>query len=131
MEINLDNFEEKFDLLKTSITTCEFVTFDTEFTGSKIVIEDKPHEFDTFQDKYRKNKLGISKFMVVQVGLTTFIWSQCKNKYIARPFNILVYPRSIAQEQDTHFHCNADTIQFLNRHCFDFNNVFRHGIPYT
>lgn len=107
MEINLDNFEETFDLLKTSISTSEFVTFDTEFTGSKIVIEDKPHEFDTFQDKYRKNKLGISKFMVVQVGLTTFIWSQCKNKYVARPFNILVYPRSIAQEQDTHFHCNV------------------------
>jgi hypothetical protein len=65
MEVNLSNFEEKFELIKKSIQTCEFVTFDTEFTGSKLVIEDKPHEFDTFNDKYMKNKLGIEKFTVV------------------------------------------------------------------
>ena len=62
------------------------------------MLEDKPHEFDLFQDKYRKNRLGIEKFMVVQVGITTFFWSSLKNKYIGRPFNILVYPRSIVNE---------------------------------
>lgn len=137
MEINVQNFEQQFELLKQSITTSEFITFDTEFTGSKIVIEDKPHEYDTFQDKYRKNKIGIEKFCVVQVGLTTFMWSNLKQKYIGRPFNILVFPRSVVGEghlsgsQITDFHVNADTIGFLNRHCFDFNNVFHHGIPYT
>ena len=75
MEITIENFEENFELIKKSIQTCEFITFDTEFTGSKPIIEDKPHEYDTFQDKYRKNRLGIQKFMVVQVGITTFFWS--------------------------------------------------------
>ena len=65
MEINLKNFEESFELVKKSIASCEFVTFDSEFTGSKLVIEDKPHEFDTFNDKYMKNKLGIKKFTIV------------------------------------------------------------------
>lgn len=98
MEVNLDNFEELFPLLKKSIHSCDFMTFDTEFTGSKVVIEDKPHEFDTFQDKYRKNKKSIQNFSVVQVGITTFFWSQCKNKYIGRPFNILVFPKSVVGE---------------------------------
>lgn len=131
MNIEIDNFEEKFEIIKKSIQSAEFITFDTEFTGSKVIIEDKPHEYDTYQDKYRKNKIGIEKFMVVQVGITTFMWSNCKNKYIGRPFNILVYPRSIVQEEERHFGANADTIAFLNRHFFDFNKVFRHGIPYT
>ena len=59
MEIRLDNFEQSLGLLQDSIKHCEFITVDTEFTGSKVTIEDKPHEFDTFQDKYRKNKDGI------------------------------------------------------------------------
>jgi hypothetical protein len=59
MEINVENLEEHFEIIKKSISTSEFITFDTEFTGSKAVIEDKPHEFDTFQDKYRKNRMGI------------------------------------------------------------------------
>jgi hypothetical protein len=75
MEVNIDNFEEKFEIMKHSIQTCEFVTFDTEFTGSKVIIEDKPNEYDTFQDKYRKGKLGIERFMVIQCGITTFKWS--------------------------------------------------------
>lgn len=98
MEIRLDNFESKLGLICESIKDCEFVTFDTEFTGSKVTIEDKPHEFDTFQDKYRKNKSGITKFMVVQVGITTFNFCPLKKKYIGRPFNILVFPRSIVNE---------------------------------
>ena len=40
--------EEKFEIMRKSINSCEFVTFDTEFTGSKIIIEDKPNEYDTF-----------------------------------------------------------------------------------
>ena len=98
MEINLSNFEEQFEFIKKSIASSEFVTFDTEFTGSKLVIEDKPHEFDTFNDKYMKNKIGIQKFTVLQVGITTFYWSSLKKKYVGRPFNIPIYPRSIIGE---------------------------------
>ena len=52
MEVNLQNFEDLFPLIKQSISQADFLTLDTEFTGSKCTIEDKPHEFDTFQDKY-------------------------------------------------------------------------------
>lgn len=42
-----------------SINTCEFVAIDTEFTGNMATIFDKPHDFDSFDDKYRKNKRAV------------------------------------------------------------------------
>ena len=48
MDVNCNNFEEHFDLLKQSVLSAEFICIDTEFTGNKIVLEDKAHEFDTF-----------------------------------------------------------------------------------
>eukprot|EP00347_Sterkiella_histriomuscorum_P012938 403366643 len=126
MEITVENFEEKFDLIAKSIRSCEFIAFDTEFSGSKIGYEDKPHEFDSLDDKYRKNRSAVQKFLAFQVGITTFMWSNMKKKYIGRPFNFLVYPRHILQER--YHHANSDTIDFLKRYSFDFNKVFRYGL---
>lgn len=55
---------------------------------------DKPHEFDTFDDKYRKNKRAVERFLAFEIGITAFNWDAIKNRYIARPFNFIVYPRS-------------------------------------
>jgi hypothetical protein len=55
MEITIENFDETFDVVAKSIRTSEFIAFDTEFSGSKSGVADKPHEFDTLDDKYRKN----------------------------------------------------------------------------
>ena len=87
---------------------------DTEFTGSKIGIADKPHEFDSLDDKYRKNKSAVQKFLAFQVGITTFIWSSMKKKYIGRPFNFLVYPRSLLKEK-CHYVNVSHIIKVLNR----------------
>lgn len=64
MDINCNNFEEHFELMKHSIMSCEFICLDSEFTGAKVVLEDKAHEFDTFQDKYRKSSKAIKRFMM-------------------------------------------------------------------
>lgn len=33
MEITIENFEEKFEFISKSIRSCEFIAFDTEFSG--------------------------------------------------------------------------------------------------
>ena len=33
MEITIENFEEKFEFIAKSIKSCEFISFDTEFSG--------------------------------------------------------------------------------------------------
>lgn len=109
MEISLENFTEKLPLVRNSIQTCDFVAFDTEFTGCKVTLDDKPHEFDTFRDKYIRNARAIRTFLAFQFGITTFKWSSLKGKYIGRPFNFNIFPRSII---DTHrcFHANVSII---------------------
>ena len=110
MEISLENFNEKLPLIRKSISSCEFVAFDTEFSGNKIFLDDKPHEFDTFKDKYIKNARAIKSFLAFQIGVTTFKWSPIKQKYVGRPFNFLVYPRSVLGERK--FYVN---VSFLER----------------
>ena len=103
MEISLENFTEKLPLISKSIQTADFIAFDTEFSGSKLTLDDKPHEFDTFADKYRKNSHAVKHLLAFQVGITTFSWSTCKKKYVGRPFNFLLFPRSVLDQSRTFF----------------------------
>jgi len=98
MQITIENFQEKLPTIVNAIRTCEFVAIDCEFTGNLLDMNDKPHEYDTFDDKYRKNKQAVQKFLAFQVGITTFYWSAMKQKYVGRPFNFMVYPRSVLSE---------------------------------
>ena len=94
MQVTVENFNQTLPLLIDSIQKCDFVAIDSEFTGNMETIFDKPHDFDSFDDKYRKNKRAVEKFLAFEIGLTTFLWDTDVSKYVARPFNFLVYPRS-------------------------------------
>ena len=107
MEISIENFSEKLPLIRKSIATAEFIAIDSEFSGNKVTLDDKPHEFDTFEDKYRKNSRAIKQFLAFQMGVTTFFWSDLKKKYIGRPFNFLIYPRSVLNEKHHKFNVSA------------------------
>lgn len=63
MEISLENFTEKLLLVSRSIANADFIAFDTEFSGSKLTLDDKPHEYDTFADKYRKNSHAVKNLL--------------------------------------------------------------------
>jgi poly(A)-specific ribonuclease len=70
------------------------VAFDCEFTGAQVNLCDKAHEYDSQNDKYRKNKKAVENFVALQIGLTTFKWCGKEKKYLGKPFNFQVYPRS-------------------------------------
>jgi hypothetical protein len=36
MDITIENFQEKLDLVKASIKSCDFISIDTEFSGNNI-----------------------------------------------------------------------------------------------
>jgi hypothetical protein len=67
--------------------------------------------------------------MAFQFGITTFFWSDFKQKYVGRPFNFALFPKSSLEERT--FSANSDTLGFLTRFHFDFNSVFRQGISYA
>jgi len=112
MELTVDNFEERLDLLLSSIRSCEFLAIDTEFSGHLTSYADKCHEFDTHEGKYQKNKRAIEQFLACQIGICTFVWSTLKRKYMARPFNIFLFPRSFLKEK--YFLMNVGIFSFNN-----------------
>ena len=46
MDILLNNFNEKLELMIESVHGCDFITLDTEFSGLNIGFEDQSNGFD-------------------------------------------------------------------------------------
>ncbi|CDW82058.1 oxysterol binding family protein [Stylonychia lemnae] len=94
MEITIENFEQRLPLIKESIQTAEFIAIDTEFSGFQVSDDDKPHDYDTVEERYQKIKYNVQKYLAFQVGICTFHWIEKDKKYTCRPFCFYVYPRS-------------------------------------
>lgn len=56
MDITCDNFFENLPLIENSISTADFIAFDSEFSGLSIDFDDKQHDYDSIEDKYQKIK---------------------------------------------------------------------------
>lgn len=52
-------------------------------------------------------------------------------RYSQRSYNFYVFPKPMnRQVPDSRFMCQASSIAFLVNQDFDFNKLFKHGIPY-
>jgi poly(A)-specific ribonuclease len=109
------------------------------FKGYTLGLEDKPHDYDTVEERYQKVKHVCTKFVAFQIGLCTFKWDDSVRKYTMRPFSFYVFPRSQIQDKTMLFQVSklannllqANAIQFLVAQNFDFNKVVSKGISFT
>ncbi|XP_053936289.1 poly(A)-specific ribonuclease PARN isoform X2 [Cuculus canorus] len=70
-------------------------------------------------------------FLLFQFGLCTFKYDQTEEKYITKSFNFYIFPKPFNRSSpDVKFVCQSSSIDFLANQGFDFNKVFRNGIPY-
>uniref|UniRef100_A0A452QWD0 Poly(A)-specific ribonuclease PARN n=1 Tax=Ursus americanus TaxID=9643 RepID=A0A452QWD0_URSAM len=70
-------------------------------------------------------------FLLFQFGLCTFKYDHTDSKYITKSFNFYVFPKPFNRSSpDVKFVCQSSSIDFLASQGFDFNKVFRNGIPY-
>ncbi|MBN3287413.1 PARN ribonuclease, partial [Polyodon spathula] len=70
-------------------------------------------------------------FLLFQFGLCAFKYSHAEAKYIIKSFNFYVFPKPLNRSSpDIKFVCQSSSIDFLANQGFDFNKVFRSGIPY-
>ncbi|XP_060028925.1 poly(A)-specific ribonuclease PARN isoform X2 [Erinaceus europaeus] len=70
-------------------------------------------------------------FLLFQYGLCTFKYDHTDSKYITKSFNFYVFPKPFSRSSpDVKFVCQSSSIDFLASQGFDFNKVFRNGIPY-
>ncbi|KAF9101626.1 hypothetical protein BGX27_011392 [Mortierella sp. AM989] len=131
MEILRHDFEASLSMLQKAIAECDFVAMDTEMTGLAY-----PANIPKFQDslatRYSKVSTSAAEFLVIQLGICTFTWSDEVGGYEARPFNFPCFPSSVdeAKAGERFFNCQSTSLEFLIRNGFDFNKWIRHGIPY-
>uniref|UniRef100_A0A669R2Z5 Poly(A)-specific ribonuclease PARN n=1 Tax=Phasianus colchicus TaxID=9054 RepID=A0A669R2Z5_PHACC len=70
-------------------------------------------------------------FLLFQFGLCTFKYDHTEEKYIMKSFNFYIFPKPFNRSSpDVKFVCQSSSIDFLANQGFDFNKVFRNGIPY-
>ncbi|KAF1539634.1 Poly(A)-specific ribonuclease PARN, partial [Eudyptula minor] len=87
--------------------------------------------FDTPEERYQKLKKHSMDFLLFQFGLCTFKYDHTEEKYIMKSFNFYIFPKPFNRSSpDVKFVCQSSSIDFLANQGFDFNKVFRNGIPY-
>ncbi|XP_006146609.1 poly(A)-specific ribonuclease PARN [Tupaia chinensis] len=133
MEIIRSNFKSNLQKVYQAIEEADFFAIDGEFSG----ISDGPsvtaltNGFDTPEERYQKLKKHSMDFLLFQFGLCTFKYDNTDSKYITKSFNFYVFPKPFNRSSpDVKFVCQSSSIDFLASQGFDFNKVFRNGIPY-
>lgn len=133
MEVTRQNFKEVLPLVCDAVQEADFISIDGEFTG----ISDGPsvsaltNGLDTPDERYSKLRKHSMNFLLFQFGLCTFRYDQNQSKYITKTFNFYVFPKPFNRTSpDIKFICQSSSIDFLASQGFDFNKVFRSGIPY-
>ncbi|XP_072029451.1 poly(A)-specific ribonuclease PARN-like [Amphiura filiformis] len=129
MDVTKTNFKSACRILTDVIKHSSFVAIDGEFTGLHNYVN--PNAFDTPTDRYHKLRQGSMDFLLVQFGVCVFKYDGKNSRYVAHPFNFYVFPRpTLRDARDQRFLCQSSSMDFLASHGFDFNKVFREGIPY-
>ncbi|XP_043944850.1 poly(A)-specific ribonuclease PARN [Protopterus annectens] len=133
MEITRKNFKESLTTVYEAIEEADFLAIDGEFSG----ISDGPpvctltNGLDTPEERYQKLRKHSMDFLLFQFGLCTFKHHHAEAKYIMKSFNFYVFPKPFNRTSpDIKFVCQSSSIDFLASQGFDFNKVFRDGVPY-
>ncbi|KFV66105.1 Poly(A)-specific ribonuclease PARN, partial [Dryobates pubescens] len=133
MEVIRSNFKDTLSKVYEAIEESDFLAIDGEFSG----ISDGPsvsaltNGFDTPEERYQKLKKHSMDFLLFQFGLCTFKYDHTEEKYIMKSFNFYIFPKPFNRSSpDVKFVCQSSSIDFLANQGFDFNKVFRNGIPY-
>ncbi|CAL1547260.1 unnamed protein product [Lymnaea stagnalis] len=131
MEITRHTFYEELDNIIKAINESSFLAIDGEFTGLDTGESGHPAPFDTPMERYSKIKNGASEFLLVQFGLCAFKADAEKQRYEAKPYSFYVFPKPHDRHSpDRRFLCQSSSIDFLISQGFDFNKLFKEGIPY-
>lgn len=133
MELTIENFEATLPQLEKQIAECEFYAIDCELSG--ITNYKNLNSFDTPKSRYEKIKKNDEKFLILQFGLCLFKRNEEETKsftYKCDAYNCYLFPRSQNSKfsKDMPFSCLNSSVEFLIEQDFDFNKVFKKGIPF-
>lgn len=125
MDILRSTFDTSIPYLLSSISSCDFLALDTEFTGLSTAAADQTNGFDTTEARYQKIRRECTRYWACQLGICTFTYEG--NTVVARPFNIYLLPAS----KTRNIKCNVGSMSFLAEHNFNFTTLFLEGLAVT
>ncbi|XP_072155303.1 poly(A)-specific ribonuclease PARN isoform X2 [Bemisia tabaci] len=130
MEVTKDNFQSLLPDIKKSIDEASFLAIDGEFTG----LNDggpRANPFDTPAQYFDKIRNGCSEFLLIQFGLCVFKYNQSLKRFTHTAYNFYIFPCPINRDvPDFRFRCQSSSLNFLACNNFDFNKLFKSGIPF-
>ncbi|XP_034156245.2 poly(A)-specific ribonuclease PARN [Pangasianodon hypophthalmus] len=133
MEVTRQSFKDTLSIIHSAVEEADFLAIDGEFSG----LSDGPavsmltNGMDTPEERYSKLRKHSMDFLLFQFGLCAFRYDQSQSKYFTKAFNFYIFPKPFSRASpDIKFMCQSSSIDFLASQGFDFNKVFRNGIPY-
>ncbi|KAF9139316.1 hypothetical protein BG015_002067 [Linnemannia schmuckeri] len=131
MEIVRENFQRELPYIKEAIEECEFIAIDAEFSG----LHTEPNrrtQNTTLEEGYEDLRKSASKFLTIQIGISTFKFDPSNGSYLAKPFNVFVFPTTLTgySPQGRCFLTEASSLDFLAKNRFDFNKWIYQGVHY-
>ncbi|RPA80887.1 CAF1-domain-containing protein [Ascobolus immersus RN42] len=120
---------EKPDILKR-IDEADFIAFDLELSGISMARDKGKH---SVQQRYEEVKKAAEQYQVFQLGVCPVRYDAETETYILSPYNFYVNPiaaESRATTIERSFSISSSAADFLRGCDFDFNAVFKKGIPY-
>ncbi|CAG5129768.1 unnamed protein product [Candidula unifasciata] len=131
MEITRHTFSEQLETVIKDINESAFIAIDGEFTGLDATASGHASHFDTPEERYNKIRQECSDFLLIQFGLCAFKADEEKRRYEAKPYNFYIFPTPLTRHApDRRFLCQSSSIDFLCSQGFDFNKLFKEGIPF-
>lgn len=138
MQVNKANFPVVFPHFKKLLKTCSFYAFDEEMTGISVP-EVNQNATQTPEESYQSRREAASRYGIIQVGISLFHRdeeSSNQGKYIARPFNFLLFPSRTDVMQEAlkgncrDFALNPSSIGFLRQNHMNFQSWVYEGMAY-
>ncbi|RWS12161.1 poly(A)-specific ribonuclease PARN-like domain-containing protein 1 [Dinothrombium tinctorium] len=130
IEVTNENFEQLLPSIEETIRMASFVAIDMELSGLNASPALKPTLFDSIEERYRKQRETVNRFVCCQFGLTCFKRDPFVNKYTAKSFGFYLCPRSLGESRSKRFAFDASAVEFLSDYGLDFSKVLNAGIPY-
>jgi hypothetical protein len=121
LQVTRSNFTAVLPAVRQALQDCQFFAFDCEMTGLFLQGQDD-YIVDNVSDRYAKAAAAAEQFLVVQLGLSAFVWQPESNSYNVRSFNFHLFP-SPQEDVDVRFMSQASSLAFLAGQGFDFNKV--------
>lgn len=125
MEVTTENFKEVLPSILQAVERADFIAIDAEFTGLRRRETSRYCELDTIEERYIKAREAAKDFGMIQFGISAFRYIKEKASYSHATFSFYL----LGKTGDMLYYDNT-SLKFLADNGFDFNKLFKSGLPY-